>query len=104
MLCNFVIDKLQSFTNDIPVLTDALFSFLFGSNCGPWKYFRVDLIMKMLLNCLKQKTSVTLNEENFRCNTDDIFPSLVSIFKFCCSHADVTIHKTVKLLLTDFVV
>ena len=61
------------------------------------------LIMKMLLNCLKQKTSVTLNEENFRCNTDHILPSLVSIFKFCCSHADVTIHKTVKLLLIYFV-
>ena len=63
----------------------------------------VALIMKMLLNCLKQKTSVTLNEENFPCNNDHIFPSLVSIFKFCCSHADVTIHKTVKLLLIDFV-
>ena len=63
----------------------------------------VTLIMKMLMNCSKQKTSVTVNEENFRCNTGHIFPSLVSIFKFCCSYADVTIHKTVKLLLIDFV-
>ena len=94
---------MQSFTNDIPVLTEPLFSFPFASNCGPWKYFSVYLITKMLLNCLKQKTSVILNEENFRCNTDHILPSLVSIFKFCCSHADVTIHKTVKLLLIDVV-
>ena len=85
MLWHFVIDKLQSFTNDIPVLIEPLFSFLFVSNCGLWKYFSVDLIMKILLNCLKQKTPVTLNEENFRCTTDHIIlPSLVSIFKFCC--------------------
>ena len=103
MLCIFVIDNLRSFTNDIPILTEPLFSFPFASNCGTWKYFSVDLIMRMLLNCLKQKTSLTLNEENFCCNTDHILPSLVSIFKFCCSHADVTIHKTVKLLLIDFV-
>ena len=59
------------------------------------------LIMRMLLKCLKQKTSVPLNEENFLCTNHHILPFLVSTFKFCCSHANVTIHECNCEVATD---